>query len=81
MYFDQWLVDPDFRCSPETSTRSAQHRIVVTSRPAPHQPRRSTAMRRTRHRRPHTTVRSVLGGLVSGITRILLDWLLHHLTH
>jgi hypothetical protein len=38
-------------------------------------------MPRTRHRQSRPTVHTVLGGLVSGITRTLLDWILHYLTH
>lgn len=38
-------------------------------------------MPRFRHRRPRPTAHTILGGLVSGITRTLLDWILHHLTH
>lgn len=37
-------------------------------------------MPRARHRRPRPTVQSILSGLISGITRSLLDWLLRHLT-
>jgi hypothetical protein len=38
-------------------------------------------MPRIRYRRPRPMVHTILGGVVSGITRTLLDWLLQHLTH
>jgi hypothetical protein len=37
-------------------------------------------MPRKRHRRPCPTVPIILGGVISGITRTLLDWILHHFT-
>jgi hypothetical protein len=34
----------------------------------------------TRHRKPRPLTHTVLGSLISGVTRTLLDWLLQHLT-
>lgn len=34
-------------------------------------------MPRTRHYRPRPLIHTILRGVLSGITRTLLDWLLH----
>jgi hypothetical protein len=38
-------------------------------------------MPRNRHRQPRPAVHTVLGGFIAGITRTLLDWILHHFAH
>jgi hypothetical protein len=35
----------------------------------------------TRHRKPRLLTHTVIGGVISGVARTLLDWFLHHLTH